>query len=358
MDNFEVLNHYSIPSDILMDMLETYRLIGETTNCEEILGDRGPFIKKSALTKDVYYLAKFLPVANISQFRMQQLIEKDATPKNKEEQMVARTKQILLRLDQNADANYPFNGSDILDAINTIVGKRVVTFSKEVLPSKRKVDQISIRLLYERMLEKYHLFLTQKRFEAIFLSVICYMEIVNLKPYTDFNNLGAILALYYMLRLVKLNVFKYVSFMALFDKVKEEVEDTVLKGSINFADNYLQVADTARLIFKLIHNAYHELNSIIKDCYYKSRAFKSDVIEETIKNLPIYFTKDDIRRAHPEASDSTINRTLFKLRDLNQITPLGKGRNAIWHKNPEYSDNQFVDSAIISDRLKKETNND
>ena len=88
-----------------------------------------------------------------------------------------------------------------------------------------------------------------------------------------------------------------------------------------------------RQVFKLIGEAYNQLDGLIKNLYFAKRAYKSDVIEETIyKKMPKYFTKDDIRRFHPDASDSTINRILFKLRDEQIIMPLGKGRSARWMK--------------------------
>ena len=40
MDNFEILKHYTIPSDVLMDMLSTYRLLGMNLEYEEKINPR------------------------------------------------------------------------------------------------------------------------------------------------------------------------------------------------------------------------------------------------------------------------------------------------------------------------------
>ena len=58
--------------------------------------------------------------------------------------------------------------------------------------------------------------------------------------------------------------------------------------------------------------------------------------------MPVYFTKDDVRRYHPDASDSTINRILFKLRDDGIIMPLGKGRSARWMKLINENDPKMI----------------
>ena len=59
---------------------------------------------------------------------------------------------------------------------------------------------------------------------------------------------------------------------------------------------------------------------------------KSNNIENTINKLEDVFTKDEIRLLHPYISDSTINRTLKRMRDEELIRPLGKGRSAKWMK--------------------------
>ena len=136
-----------------------------------------------------------------------------------------------------------------------------------------------------------------------------------------------------MMLISEVNVFEYVSFMELYFELQKDIEEAVAKGSINYVTNYLQTSDTVRLVFRLIDKAYNQLELLIKNLYFAKRAYKSDVIEETIyKKMPKYFTKDDIRRFHPDASDSTINRILFKLRDEQIIMPLGKGRSARWMK--------------------------
>ena len=82
---------------------------------------------------------------------------------------------------------------------------------------------------------------------------------------------------------------------------------------------------------------------MIKKLTQQERAFKSDVIEVTIlQKIPVYFTKDDIRRSHPNASDSTINRILFKRRDEQIIMPLGKGRSARWMKIISENDPRLI----------------
>ena len=58
MDNFEVLNHYSIPSDILMDMLSTYKLLGKSDAYKNQLLEQESYIQNEVLEKDTFYAIK------------------------------------------------------------------------------------------------------------------------------------------------------------------------------------------------------------------------------------------------------------------------------------------------------------
>ena len=341
MDNFEVLNQYSIPSDVLKNMLSLYKLIGMNGQYEEKLNDKKTFLENDVIEKDTFFACRLLNI-NLSDQRLRLLITKDSKPQTKQEEVVTGLKKVFTRLHKNALEGYSFNGSDILDNLNIVFGKKSTSFSKENYIVKG-IRPISIRLKYEQILEKYHLYKKEERFENIFLSIVTYMEMCNLNPYTENNEFAAIIALYYMLLTSDAKCYFYVSFIEKYYLNKELIKDSVLKGSINYWEKYLFTTDTVRLIYNITISSYKEIDEMIKQYYFSSRAYKSDVIEETvIKKMPIYFTKDDVRRYHPDASDSTINRILFKLRDEEVIMPLGKGRSARWMKLIKEDDPKMI----------------
>ena len=57
---------------------------------------------------------------------------------------------------------------------------------------------------------------------------------------------------------------------------------------------------------------------------------KLDMVATSILKLGEIFTKDEIRKKNPEASESTINRALEYLKKENMVRPNGTGRNASW----------------------------
>lgn len=230
MDNFEVLNHYSIPSDILMDMLSTYKLLGKSDAYKNQLLEQESYIQNEVLEKDTFYAIKLLKIDNISDNRLRLLIAKNSLPKNKQEEVVIGLKKVFVRLHYNAKRHLSFNGSDLLDYLNTIFGKKSTTFSKDVLTKNdRKVKPISIRLSFERVLENYHLYRLENKFEPIFLSVITFMEMINLQPYSNNNEIASVLSLYYMMLLSEVYAFEYISFMELYFTFRKDIEEAVAK---------------------------------------------------------------------------------------------------------------------------------
>lgn len=332
MSNFDALKHYIMPSDVLMDMLDIYRILGMNVEYQKKLAAQSVYLRQAVIEKDTFYVASLLAV-EISDHRLRLLITKNAVPKNKEEQIVLGIKKVVRLIQDRSVEKYPFNGSELLEYLNLIYGKNSHRFSNALYEKEDVEKRMSVRLALEKMLEEYHEYHQEKWFEPVFLSVIAYMEVINIKAFSKNNELAGILALYYMLLRLDILSFRYVSFFEIYMRFKKELDTAVARGSISYKESYLSTTDTVRLVFEMIRVGYAEIEKMIKNFTHLESAFKSDVIEETIlKKMPTYFTKEEVRRLHPDASDSTINRILFKLRDEQIIMPLGKGRSARWMK--------------------------
>lgn len=335
MNNYEALTNYMLPSNILNKMLEVYKYIGQNQTFDKELGDSKFYLIEQNIERETFILASILNL-NISENRMRLIITKGSNPNNQEEKILVELKEVL-RIIQKDALNHTFNGSDILTYLNRIFGKNSHKFTNrnydELLEVRNKVTKpISIRLSYEKMLENYHINFMKKTYEKIYLAVITYLETVLMKPFSDHNELAGLLELYYMLLRSEINVFKYIGFFEIYLKNKENFDNEIRLSFINFPTSHLQLNGIVELVFDCIISSYKELTNILKEQSFDKRMHKSDGIEQTIASLPSTFSKEDIRIYHPDVSDSTINRALFKLRDENYIKPLGKGRSARWVK--------------------------
>ncbi len=331
-NNFEILKQYVIPSDVLKEMLNTYQLIGRGDVYKDILETKEEQLKRRSVELDAFMLADFLNL-DLTENRMRLILTKDSTPRTKEEKILKNLKDVLQTIRSNAKI-FTFNGSDILEYLNKIFGKATHAFSteKSSVSVRNPKNPVSNRLIFEKTLESYHEFFIKDTFEHLHLSVVAYLEMVQIKPFNKNNELASILVLYYMILRSNIDCFEYISFMAIFLKNYRKVVYEQNRASINYPNGYFQLNDMMRLIFSIIIEGYSELLHMVKEEKYQEHAFKSDSVEQIIKNLPNIFSKDDIKNQIPTTSVSTINRVLVKMRDEGLISPLGTGRSAKWIK--------------------------
>ena len=95
MDNFEVLNQYSIPSDVLRNMLSLYKLIGMNNQYEEKLDEKKTFLESDVIEKDTFYACRLLNLS-LSDQRLRLLITKDSKPQTKQEEVVTGLKKVFI----------------------------------------------------------------------------------------------------------------------------------------------------------------------------------------------------------------------------------------------------------------------
>ncbi len=157
------------------------------------------------------------------------------------------------------------------------------------------------------------------------------------------NELIALIMLYLLIFKANFKVFKFVSFFQLLNLHKATFKNVVLQANFNYEEGFSKTAPLQKFIIDLMLQGYDKIESMVHEYSFDSALNKSDNIENTIYKLPQVFTKDDIRERHPYVSESTINRTLQKLRDQDIIRPNGVGRSASWIRlvsieafNPDY----------------------
>ncbi len=332
MSNFSHLNQYILPADLLMDMLKIYEYLGKNTIYQEKLAENEETIKEQILERDTYFLASMLGI-DLSDNRLRLIITKNSQARSKEEKVVANIKGVLRSIRTNAN-EHTFNSSDILAMLNNVYGKNLIKFSTvlEGGNKKKKVPARSKRFTFDSMLDEYTIYFEKEKYERIFLSLMAYVEMINIQPFTDGNDLASMFMLYYMILRSRVFCFNYVSFFELMVKHQEKFKAERIFASLNYHEGYIQLFGITRLTFNIIEEAYRELEALIKNYSYEISVSKSDNVEHTIYKLPNIFTKDDIRNLHPYVSEATINRVLIKLRDIGYINPLGKGRSAKWIK--------------------------
>lgn len=344
IDNFEILDDYVIPKNVFLDMLNVYQNLGRADIYLEELGESANLIKKSTLEEDTFYFCEFLrnqdKLNDVTENRIRLLITKDSHPKNNFEKIITNTKKVLENIREISTIE-SFNSSDILMYLNQILGNNKVKFDMSFLKEKRvkgTKTNISLRLAFDKIIEKYFYCLKKHQFEPVMLSIITFLELRMIKPYrmndsndfTDVNLLASYLCLYYMMFHCQVKSYEITSFFEQLFLNNATLEDEIKKATMNYGESYFKLNDITLLFLKMINESFNDLKKICRNYQLEEEVSKSGNIENTIYRMDKQFTKEDVRKIHPYVSDSTIMRVFTKLKNENIIKPLSKGRNAIW----------------------------
>lgn len=323
MSCIENINRYIIPNDIITSLTKVYKYIGKNEVYEDITKSSINKILDQTLQRDAYFLSKILSTT-LTDARLKLIISKNSAPKNREEATLCNLIEVLADIQENYK-KYDYRSNDQLNMINYIYQSQNIKYD-----AKELINNRSKRLLIDDLTEI--VYNNKNNIESINLYTNYFIDLFNIKPFTQKNLSAALITLYILLLKSDLQAFKYVSFFEMIYNNYNEFNDRLLDVSYNWKEGISQPTSFIRFILNVIIEAYQKADSLVKEYKIDQNISKGDNIENTIYKLPNIFTKDQIRAIHPYVSESTINRALQKLRDENKIKPLGKGRSAKWRK--------------------------
>lgn len=323
MSCIENVNRYIMPNDIITTLTRVYKFIGKNEIYNDITKGSINKIVDQTLQHDAFFLSKILSV-NLTDARLKLIISKNSAPRNREETTLCNLIEVLTDIQENFK-KYDYRSNDQLNMVNYIYQNHNIKYDvKELINNRSK------RLLIDELTEV--VYNNKFNIELINLYSNYFIDLYNIKPFTQMNFPAALITLYILILKADLQAFKYVSFFEMIYNNYSEFNDRILDVSYSWKEGISQPTSFIRFILNLILEAYEKTDSMVREYQIDQNISKGDNIENTIFKLPNIFTKDQIRAIHPYVSESTINRALQKLRDENKIKPLGKGRSAKWRK--------------------------
>jgi hypothetical protein len=260
-------------------------------------------------------------------------------PKNKDEKLILNLKKTFSKIHEDT-SSFELLVTETQDLLRFVYSDVIATQKLQYRKIERKERNINLltskhtstRELLEQLIILYKNALKEKNYEASFIVNNFYIDFVKIAPFTEKNEEIGLLLMYILLLLNGYEVFEYISFMEIVFKNKNEFDQVLLQSTFNWEVGYAQTLPLHKFILRIAIESYQTLNFLVRDYEFDKQLNKSNNIENTITKLDEIFSKDDIRNIHPYISDSTINRTLKRLRDDGAIRPLGKGRSAKWMK--------------------------
>lgn len=327
------LNRLIIPNDIITKLTDIYTYIGKSQTYDKTVGNDLDVIISQTIERDAYFFAKITNI-ELTDARMRLIITKDSEPRNKDEATLYGVKELLKSFHVN-HKSFGTQSNDLINLVNYINPNQNIKYDYDEVDKKillQSQGMRSKRLAVDEINDEVNLILKRNDFEKITLSLHYFIDIYNLRPFMIKNEEASLLLLYLLLLKCNVNSLKYISIFELIYNDLEKFDFELKNASYNWKEGYAQTLGFVRLMTDIIISSFERTDNIIKEYEFDSSLNKSNNVENTIIKLPEIFTKEDIRLEHPYVSESTINRTLSKLRTEKIIKPLGKGRSAKWIK--------------------------
>lgn len=327
------IDRFIIPNDIISTLTSIYKYIGKNETNEKTVGNDIHRIVEQTVNKDCYFLSKILNL-EITENRMRLIVIKNSNPRTKDETKLYRIKEVISMIqikhqDLNTQSNDLINIANYMNPNHNIKFAYYEEDKKAILKSQ---SMRSKRPLLDKINDIVNNVLAKDEFEKIILYLHFFVDFYNLQPFTDENESTSLVLLYLLLLKSEVYAFKYTSFFEYLFQSYDQFITELKNASFNWNEGLAQTLGFVRFATKLIYQAYLDTEDLIKAYEFDQNINKSDNIENTIYKLPNIFSKEEIRAIHPLVSESTINRTLSKLKEENLIKPLGKGRSAKWIK--------------------------
>lgn len=331
------MNRNTVTPDTVMSLIKLYECKGKEFYYEDVLKSDFNSINRGIIEKDSTFITKIMRI-NISEARTKMIIKKEIIPRNKEEQFVFNIKRCLATINDNPN-DYDLLPNTVIDMMNFLyegIDNIKVEYDSEVKESAKRdlfggtKKRVSRSEKLDALFRLYEKKRDSKEYELTALITNFFVDFLNLKIFNLHNDLAGLLLLFVLLCQNGFNVVRNVSFFEALNTEFKSFNEAIMQANFNWSEGYSETITLQRIIIKLLLSLYKEYDKLVDDYKYDDNLKKTDNIEGTILKLKEVFTKDEIRAIHPYVSDSTINRTLKRLRDEGKIKPLGTGRSAKW----------------------------
>jgi hypothetical protein len=326
------MDRIQMHQDVMMLMLSLYESKGKSFYYDDLFQRDSHAFEKKTMEHNLIALAHLLNL-DMTDARIRLFAKKPMSPRTKDEYFLANLKQALNQLHKHPE-NFELLVNEVGNLIKQLSRNteaiQFVTYDKEeegmlkVKKASKKDDLEKLMMLFDKQLKTGKYELTQ-------LITNFYVDFINMNITTSQQELVGIIILYALIA-KDFSVFKYVSFFKYFKKEYEGWKSGVITASYYWSSGFAQTDMLARILLQILISAYEEVDRMAHEYVFEKELNKSNNIENSILKLDEIFSKEDLRKRHPNVSDATIDRTLKRLKDEDKIRPLGKGRSSKWQR--------------------------
>ncbi len=333
MNALKNIERVQINAEMMLLLLRLYEFKGKSFYYDDLFSRDEQAFSKKAEEKDIIAIASYLNLS-MTEARIKLFAKKKMVPHTKDEHLLHNIKVALHQLREGLEdfellANEVGNLLKLLSRHSDPIAFNPSTTRKEgMLGSKARLGK---REDLELLMQLYDKTVRDQKHELTQLITSFYVDFLNMDIVSHQDKLVAAILLFALIAR-SFSVFKYVSFFTYFLKVKDAFDNSYVSASYYWDQGYPQIDMLNRFIVNIILDSYKEIDSFAHEYAFEKKLNKSDNLENSVLKLPEIFTKNDLRKRHPNVSDATIDRTLKRLKEENKIRPLGTGRSAKWQR--------------------------
>lgn len=341
------ISRIQISNEVMLLLLSLYESKGKSFYYDDLFNRDVQAFEKKTMETNLIYVAKHLELS-MTLARIKLFAKKQMTPRTKDEHLLANIKTGLEQL-QKKPQNFEYLVNEIYNLAKLIAHHyEPITFNtyEKIDDGLLKSKRASKREDLEQLLNLFERSLSSKKHELIQLIANFYVDFMNMDIFSSHNEKIGMIILYAML-LKHFNVFKYISFFKYFYESKIVWDQALISANYYWSSGFAQTDMLTRLLINLLIEAYEEVDEKSHEYEFEKNLNKSDNIENTVLKLKEIFTKEDLRKRHPNVSDTTIDRTLKRLKEENKIRPIGRGRGAKWQRIVKGNKNNLMEQLSI-----------
>lgn len=351
MHSLTNINRVQINNQLMIKLFHLYEEKGKSFYYKDLFQKDEIILANQVLETNIEYFARYLNL-DLTEARIKLLsnIKKNYTPKNNDEILLRNIKSVL-KLIHNSNEDFFLRLNSVKDLVGLLFrGYENVKLNKKGKPFDSRTthpfEELSSEGQLEEIINLYHKVIRKDEVELLMVIFNFYVDFILIEPYNKYNELIALLLIYAIIY-KEFPVCRYDSFFKTLLAKKENFELALAQAKYGWESGFSQVDSLVRLISDVLIEMHKNLKDKKHDYIFEVKMNKQDSIEGIILRGPDIFTKTDIRKKAPLASESTINRTLQMLKNRNIITPLGKGRSAKWQRLTEKQKKFSVEQLTI-----------
>ena len=281
----------------------------------------------------------------ITDKRLKKLMREEITPSDRFEGEIAGYKNVLNTIHTSYDS-IPVNSNIILQLHRNLYKfvsaeggqwKNQDNVIEEVQPDGKRyvrfkpLSAARTPAAMDELSEYLNQSIKDEDIEPLILIGAFILDFLSIHPFNDGNGRMARLLTLLLLYKFDYKVGRYISLEKIIEGSKENYYESLRKSSVGWHEGDHNLFIWLDYFLGILLAAYEEFEDKV-GLIRNKKGNKSYRVEQAIKGTLGTFEKEDIRKACPDVSESTINRVFSKLKEEGVIEVLSKGRNAEWRR--------------------------